>query len=100
MCTDDAVHGLDIPAVDWIVQYDPSDDPTEYIHRVGQSTKGHALLILRPEELGFSRYLEQAYLLRIRYATNLLRATEGDTELLIPNYNNRTEKSECREYNE
>ena len=37
----------------------------EYIHRVGrtargQGGKGHALLLLRPEELGFLRYLKQA----------------------------------------
>lgn len=37
----------------------------EYIHRVGRTArgeggKGHALLILRPEELGFLRYLKQA----------------------------------------
>lgn len=65
LCTDVAARGLDIPAVDWIVQYDPPDDPKEYIHRVGrtargQGGKGHALLILRPEELGFLRYLKQA----------------------------------------
>ena len=27
MCTDVAARGLDIPEVDWIVQYDPPDDP-------------------------------------------------------------------------
>ena len=34
LCTDVAARGLDIPAVDWIVQYDPPDDPKvifEYI---------------------------------------------------------------------
>lgn len=51
--------------MDWIVQFDPPDDPKEYIHRVGRTArgeggKGHALLILRPEELGFLRYLKQA----------------------------------------
>jgi ATP-dependent RNA helicase DDX18/HAS1 len=72
---------LDIPQIDWIVQYDPPDDPRvlstlskkpqimvtlqEYIHRVGRTARGeggrgHALLILRPEELGFLRYLKQA----------------------------------------
>ena len=33
LCTDVAARGLDIPAVQWIVQYDPPDDPKEYIHR-------------------------------------------------------------------
>jgi len=64
LCTDVAARGLDIPLVDWIVQYDPPDDPKEYIHRVGRTaragTSGNALLILRPEELGFLRYLKQA----------------------------------------
>merc|ERR1712158_260969 len=54
LCTDVAARGLDIP-----------DDPKEYIHRVGRTArgeggKGHALLILRPEEYGFLRYLKQA----------------------------------------
>uniref|UniRef100_A0A7M4E5L2 ATP-dependent RNA helicase n=1 Tax=Crocodylus porosus TaxID=8502 RepID=A0A7M4E5L2_CROPO len=67
LCTDVAARGLDIPEVDWIVQYDPPDDPKEYIHRVGRTARGidgrgHALLILRPEELGFLRYLKQAKL--------------------------------------
>ena len=34
LCTDVAARGLDIPDVDWIVQYDPPDDPKEYIHRM------------------------------------------------------------------
>ncbi|XP_040214294.1 ATP-dependent RNA helicase DDX18 [Rana temporaria] len=65
LCTDVAARGLDIPEVDWIIQYDPTDDPKEYIHRVGRTARGiggrgHALLILRPEELGFLRFLKQA----------------------------------------
>jgi len=65
LCTDVAARGLDIPEVDWIVQYDPPDDPKEYIHRVGRTArgtqgKGHGLLFLLPEELGFLRYLKHA----------------------------------------
>lgn len=65
LCTDVAARGLDIPAVDWIIQYDPPDDPKEYIHRVGRTARGRAgtgraLLLLLPEELGFLKYLKAA----------------------------------------
>ena len=64
-CTDVAARGLDIPDVDWIVQYDPPDDPKEYIHRVGRTARGtnnqgRALLFLLPEETAFLRYLRLA----------------------------------------
>ena len=64
-CTDVAARGLDIPEVDWIIQFDPPDDPREYIHRVGRTArgangKGRALLFLTPEETGFLRYLKAA----------------------------------------
>ena len=49
--------------MDWIIQYDPPDDPKEYIHRVGRTArgkggKGRALLMLLPEELGFLTFLK------------------------------------------
>lgn len=65
LSTDVAARGLDIPSVDWIIQYDPPDEPKEYIHRVGRTArgvngKGRALIILLPEELRFLRYLKEA----------------------------------------
>lgn len=65
LCTDIAARGLDIPNVDWIIQFDPPDDPKEYIHRVGRTARGvnshgNALLIIRPEEADFLRYLKKS----------------------------------------
>lgn len=64
ICTDVAARGLDIPSVDWIVQFDPPDDPKDYIHRVGRTaranTKGRSLMFLQPSEVGFLSHLRAA----------------------------------------
>lgn len=65
LCTDVAARGLDIPRVDWIVQYDPPDEVREYIHRVGRTCRGahaggKALLVLLPRERGYLTHLRQA----------------------------------------
>lgn len=65
ICTDVAARGLDIPAVDWIIQFDPPDDPRDYIHRVGRTarganSKGRSLMFLQPSEVGFLSHLKEA----------------------------------------
>ncbi|KAA0188660.1 hypothetical protein HAZT_HAZT001635 [Hyalella azteca] len=61
LCTDIAARGWDIPVVDIIIQYDPPDDPREYIHRVGRTARGgregKALVFLRPEEFEFVNFM-------------------------------------------
>eukprot|EP01059_Diplonema_ambulator_P010555 TRINITY_DN2057_c0_g1_i1.p1 TRINITY_DN2057_c0_g1~~TRINITY_DN2057_c0_g1_i1.p1 ORF type:complete len:492 (+),score=195.90 TRINITY_DN2057_c0_g1_i1:382-1857(+) len=63
LSTDVAARGFDIPLVDWIIQFDPPDDPKTYIHRVGRTARagssGNALLFLLPEELAFIKYLRE-----------------------------------------
>lgn len=52
MCTDIAARGLDIPGVDWIVQFDPPQDPAAFVHRVGRTARmgreGSAIVFLAP----------------------------------------------------
>ena len=63
LCTDVAQRGLDIPDIDWVIQYDPPHDPEEYLHRVGRTARGadklgKALLMVLPNEINFIRMLQ------------------------------------------
>eukprot|EP01012_Entosiphon_sulcatum_P034908 TRINITY_DN4431_c0_g1_i1.p1 TRINITY_DN4431_c0_g1~~TRINITY_DN4431_c0_g1_i1.p1 ORF type:complete len:532 (+),score=115.78 TRINITY_DN4431_c0_g1_i1:28-1596(+) len=63
LCTDVASRGLDFPAVDWILQFDPPESVEVYIHRVGRTARagnsGNALLFLLPGELNFVNTLRR-----------------------------------------
>lgn len=62
-CTDVAARGLDLPHVNWIVQYNTPGDPADYVHRVGRTAriglKGNALLFLTPAEVAYLETLKQ-----------------------------------------
>ncbi|KAF9557858.1 DEAD-domain-containing protein [Agrocybe pediades] len=94
LCTDVAARGLDIPRVDYIVQYDPPDDPRDYIHRVGRTARagkvGKSLLFLLESELGFLRYLKEAKvpLNEFVFPADRIENVQAQLEnLLAKNYN-------------
>jgi ATP-dependent RNA helicase DDX18/HAS1 len=107
LCTDVAARGLDIPAVHWIIQFDPPDEPKEYIHRVGRTargtnTQGRALLMLLPQELLFLKYLRQANvtLTEYEFPAHKIANMQGQLESLIAKnyYLNRSAKDAYRSY--
>ncbi|KAH3758311.1 ATP-dependent RNA helicase HAS1 [Pelomyxa schiedti] len=52
--TDIAARGIDIPDIDWIIQFDIPSSAEMYVHRVGRTaragTTGHALMFVQPTE--------------------------------------------------
>jgi ATP-dependent RNA helicase DDX18/HAS1 len=107
LCTDVAARGLDIPKVDWIIQFDPPDDPKEYIHRVGRTARGatgsgRALLFLTPEETGFLRYLKAAKvsLNEYEFPSNKVSNVQSQLQRLIEKnyYLNKAAKDAYRSY--
>jgi len=80
--------------VDWIVQYDPPDDPEDYIHRVGRTArgadgKGRALLFLFEHEMGFLRFLKQSKISPNEYEfpeSKLANITDQFMKLVGKNY--------------
>jgi len=107
LCTDVAARGLDIPDVDWIIQFDPPDDPKEYIHRVGRTARGaagtgRALLFLTPEETGFLRYLKAAKvtLNEYEFPTSKVSNVQSQLQRLVEKnyYLNRAARDAYRSY--
>lgn len=53
-CTDVAARGLDLPKIDWIVQYDAPCETTDYVHRIGRTARrgegGNSLIFVLPSE--------------------------------------------------
>nr|CAD2176085.1 unnamed protein product [Meloidogyne enterolobii] len=94
LCTDVAARGLDIPSVDWIVQSCRTAR--------GESGTGNALLILRPEELGFLRFLKAAKvtLNEYEFSWNKLANIQPQLERLISQnyYLNKSAKEAYKGY--
>ncbi|KAF0698866.1 Aste57867_10543 [Aphanomyces stellatus] len=61
-CTDVAARGLNLPTVQWIVQYDPPTETKDYVHRVGRTARsgavGNSLLFLLPSESAYCDHLK------------------------------------------
>ncbi|KAK3686391.1 ATP-dependent RNA helicase [Vermiconidia calcicola] len=107
ICTDVAARGLDIPAVDWIVQFDPPDDPRDYIHRVGRTArgangKGKSLMFLQPNEVGFLSHLKEARIPLVEFeipAKKIVDVQSQLEQLIGKNYYlNKSAKDGYRSY--
>lgn len=64
ICTDVASRGLDLPNVDYVVEYDPPFAAEDHLHRIGRTARagkaGRALIFLLPgPEEGYSTILKQ-----------------------------------------
>jgi ATP-dependent RNA helicase DDX31/DBP7 len=62
VCSDVAARGLDLPGVNWIIQYDPPAEISDYVHRIGRTARrgepGSSLIFLSPSEQQFLSTLE------------------------------------------
>lgn len=83
--TDVAARGLNLPGVDWIVQYDPPCETADYIHRAGRTARagkaGNALLFLLPSERQYMEILDIKGLKGVNTALSLTSTLKEAAEL-------------------
>uniref|UniRef100_A0A1B0BKJ9 ATP-dependent RNA helicase n=1 Tax=Glossina palpalis gambiensis TaxID=67801 RepID=A0A1B0BKJ9_9MUSC len=62
LCTDVLARGLDVPEIDWVIQWDPPSNAASFVHRVGrtarQGNEGYALIFLLPNEDAYVNFLK------------------------------------------
>lgn len=62
LCTDVLARGLDVPEIDWVIQWDPPSNAASFVHRVGrtarQGNEGNALVFLLPTEDAYVTFLK------------------------------------------
>lgn len=60
-CTDVMARGIDIPEVNWVIQYDPPSSASAFVHRCGRTARignhGSALVFLLPMEESYVSFL-------------------------------------------
>lgn len=63
LASDVVARGIDLPKIDWIVQYDPPQHLEEYLHRIGRTARcgnaGNSVIFLQSSEEGYLHLLRE-----------------------------------------
>ena len=84
--TDVAARGLDVTDIDWVVQVDAPQDPSQFVHRVGRSARagrqGSSLLFLTEKEESYIDLLSnrQVHLQELPETETCCNDVENDSE--------------------
>jgi len=71
LTTDVSARGLDIPNIDWIIQFDPPQDSDQFVHRIGRTARagkeGESLILLQLHEMPYVELLKSRRVTILEY---------------------------------
>lgn len=63
LCTDVLARGVDIPEMNWVLQWEPPSNAAAFVHRVGRTARqgqhGNALILIQSSEDAYVDFLER-----------------------------------------
>lgn len=63
LCTDVLARGIDIPEMNWVIQWEPPSNAAAFVHRVGRTARqgqhGNALILIQSSEDAYVEFLER-----------------------------------------
>lgn len=63
LCTDVLARGVDIPEMNWVIQWEPPSNAAAFVHRVGRTARqglhGNALILVQPSEDAYIEFLQR-----------------------------------------
>jgi len=83
LTTDLAARGIDIPEVDWIVQFDPPQENDQFVHRIGRTARagksGSSLIFLGKTEEAYIEFLKRK---KVQILEKKIESSEEDDKEL------------------
>lgn len=63
LCTDVLARGVDVPEMEWVLQWEPPSNAAAFVHRVGRTARqghdGNALIMILPSEDAYVAFLQR-----------------------------------------
>lgn len=73
LCTDVLARGVDIPEMEWVLQWEPPSNAAAFVHRVGRTARqghtGNALILILPSEDAYIDFLQRNQKVRLKPIT-------------------------------
>lgn len=83
LCTDVLSRGVDIPEMNWVIQWEPPSNAVAFVHRVGRTARqgqhGNALIMIQPNEDAYVNFLERNQNVLLTKVTDI----DNDAELVL-----------------